>query len=168
VTTRRPVPSHRPVDELSVRVPAVDCPSGHPNPPHAVRCRVCGEGVPYREDTTLRVRPSLGRLRLSTGDVVTLDRDVVLGRSPAAPDRPGPMPHLVRIGADSSDISRVHLLVQLDGWQVQAVDVSSNGTMLEADGAPTEALPTNQPYPIQAGARMLLSDDVWVAFEDLP
>jgi hypothetical protein len=99
---------------------------------------------------------------------VTLDRDVVLGRSPAAPDRPGPMPHLVRIGADSSDISRVHLVVQLDGWQVQAVDVSSNGTMLEADGAPTEALPTNQPYPIQAGARMLLSDDVWVAFEDLP
>jgi hypothetical protein len=168
VTTRRPLLSHRPVDELSVQVPAVDCPAGHPNPPEAVRCRVCGQSVPYREDTTLRVRPSLGRLRLSTGEVVTLDRDVVLGRSPAAPDRPGPMPHLVRVGADSSDVSRVHLLVQLDGWQVQAVDVSSNGTILETEGAPAEALPTKQPYPIKPGARLLLSDDVWVTFEDLP
>ena len=56
------------------------CAAGHANPPHASRCRVCGQ--PLTERTGMIPRPPLGRLRVSTGVVVPLNSDIIVGRAP--------------------------------------------------------------------------------------
>ncbi|MEP6629382.1 MAG: hypothetical protein ABJA89_02880, partial [Lapillicoccus sp.] len=98
---------------------AVLCPGGHLNPPTAGRCRACGREVPDQEPFRTP-RPPLGVLRLSTGDIVTLDRGVVMGRAPQAPPGlpPEVQPHVVRIASPERDISRNHVQVVVEGWQV--------------------------------------------------
>ena len=65
-------------------------------------------------------RPPLGVLRLSTGDLVTLDRSVLLGRAPklgegiAVTDRP----HVVKVPSPERDVSRNHVDVVLDNRDV--------------------------------------------------
>lgn len=57
------------------------CPQDHANPPTNSRCSICGSEM---SSSPLEVRrPSLGRMRLSNGSVVELDRAVIVGRQPA-------------------------------------------------------------------------------------
>src|SRR5262249_53845603 len=97
---------------------AVRCPAGHLSPANAGYCRVCRAGIPAQEPVRV-ARPPLGVLRLSTGDVVALDRGVVLGRAPEGTELPAAdRPHVVRLAHAGGDVSRAHVEVSLDGWHV--------------------------------------------------
>ena len=114
-------------------------------------------------------RPVLGVLRLSAGDEITLDRDVVMGRSPRA-DFTGAdgeeRPHVVKLPSADGDISRTHLRVSLDGWHVLVTDLNStNGTLVTMPGRDPEQLRPGEPTPIQPGTVVTLADGIDFRYE---
>jgi hypothetical protein len=149
---------------------AVLCSSGHPTPPHSDRCRVCGTGIPPQEPFTMP-RPPLGVLRLSTGDVVTLDRSVLLGRAPklgdglAAHDRP----HVVKVPSPERDVSRNHVEVILEGWHVLIRDLgTTNGTTVTLPGETPVRLRANDQQVLEPGSLVSMADEVSFSFEAAP
>ncbi|HEY6311309.1 MAG TPA: FHA domain-containing protein [Streptosporangiaceae bacterium] len=156
-----------PPDKIGPAVPALICPAGHVNPPSEARCRRCGATLP--PDPVVVPRPVLGTLRLSVGDTISLDRDVVMGRNPK-PDFPGAdgeeRPHVVRLPTEDSDISRTHLRVTLDGWHVLVTDLNStNGTLVTLPGREPEQLRPGQPVPIKPGTVVTLADGIDFRYE---
>jgi FHA domain len=156
-----------PPDKIGPAVPALICPAGHLNPPSEARCRTCGAALP--SDPVVVPRPVLGVLRLSVGDVISLDRDVVMGRNPKS-DFPGTdgeeRPHVVRLPDGDSDISRTHLRVTLDGWHVLVTDLNStNGTLVTLPGREPEQLRPGQPLPIKPGTVVTLADGIDFCYE---
>jgi len=148
-------------------VPAVLCPAGHPSPPHAGTCRTCGREIPAQQPFQT-ARPPLGVLRLATGDVVALDRGVLLGRSPKvradlpAADRP----HLVKVPSPENDISRNHLEVVLEGWHVLVRDLgSTNGTTVALPGQVPVRLRPGDQQVIEPGTIVTMADEVSLTFE---
>lgn len=156
-------------DEIIVgpTVIATRCSNGHLTPARANRCRICQVETTAHQAFEV-ARPVLGRLRFSTGDVVTLDRGVVLGRGPEMPqliderDRP----NLLRLPSPNHDLSRSHTEVYLDGWAVLVRDLGSvNGTFVTMPGEQPVRLPAHEPHPIAPGAVVSLADEVSFAFE---
>ena len=146
---------------------AVLCPAGHSSPPHSGVCRLCGREIPPQQPFQT-ARPPLGLLRLASGDVVHLDRGVLLGRSPkvnaelSAADRP----HLVRVTSAQNDISRNHVEIVLEGWHVLIRDLgSTNGTTVALPGEhPVRLRPSDQQV-IEPGTVITLADEVSLTYE---
>jgi hypothetical protein len=147
-------------------VQAVRCASGHPNPPQAHSCRVCGQAVGSSSIETI-ARPQLGRLRFDGGESVVVNRPIIIGRAPKSPSTPGTeVPVLFTVTSPSGDVSRSHVEVAIEGWHVQAIDLgSSNGTKVTQPGMPARSLHPGEPLILQAGARVELSDEVAFTFE---
>ena len=134
-------------DRIGPTVQALVCLAGHVSPPNSVTCRVCSEPLPPQEPV-LAPRPALGILRLSTGDVITLDRSVVMGRNPRSELEGDERPHVVKLPGGDGEISRTHLVVTLDGWHVLLTDLqSTNGTMVGLPGHRPERLRPRSPFP---------------------
>jgi FHA domain len=159
-----------PPDRIGPTVSALVCPAGHANPPSEGRCRRCGATLP--PDPVAVARPVLGALCLSVGDVIALDRNVVMGRSPRADfggadgeDRP----HVVRLPSDDGDISRTHLQVTLDGWHVLVTDLhSTNGTLVALPGRDPESLRPGEPLLIVPGTVVTLAEGISFRYEAAP
>lgn len=154
----------------AVSVLAVLCPAGHVSPPHASHCRSCGREVP-RQEPFSTARPPLGVLRLSTGDVVTLDRAVVLGRAPTVdPALPAAQqPNVVKVPSPQRDVSRAHMEILLDGWHVLVRDLgTTNGTTVALPGRPPQRLRAHDLQVIEPGTVVSLADEVTVTFEASP
>lgn len=149
---------------------AVLCSAGHPSPPHAGTCRTCAREIPAQQPFQTP-RPPLGVLRLASGDVVSLDRGVLLGRSPKVnADLPAAeRPHLVRVPSPENDISRNHVEVVLEGWHVLVRDLAStNGTTVALPGqVPVRLRPGDQQL-IEPGTTITLADEVSLTFEVAP
>lgn len=144
---------------------AVSCPRGHLTPPTSPSCRVCHQPVAPQEPRRVP-RPTLGGLRLPTGEVVPLDRGVVLGRRPAPAEGSHDWPHLVHLPADHSFVSRMHLRLELDGWHVVARDLASRGgTVLKVPGREPERMRANEAYVLEPGAALDLAEVYEVRFE---
>jgi len=145
---------------------AVYCPSGHLTPAHAPTCRICRVPVAQQQGFET-ARPGLGVLRMSTGDVVALDRGVIMGRAPdvnAADERD--RPNVLRLASPDNDISRNHAEVVLDGWQVYIRDLgSTNGTVVTLPGQPPNRLRRDDMFPIEPGTTVSLADEVSFTFE---
>lgn len=166
-------PDGAPPDSIGPVVPALVCPDGHVNPPIYSACRRCGASLP--QDPVAVPRPVLGVLRLSTGDVITLDRGVIMGRSPRT-DFAGPAgsggsdgeerPHIVKLSNTGGDISRTHLRVALDGWNVLVTDLNStNGTLVALPGRDPRQLRPGEPMPIQSGTVVTLAEGIDFRYE---
>lgn len=111
-------------------------------------------------------RPALGVLRLSTGDVVTLDRGVLLGRAPENTAAGEERPHLLRLASPENDISRTHAEIVLDGWHVYVRDLgSTNGTVVTLPGRQPERLRANDLQLLENGSSVSLADEVSFTFE---
>ena len=154
-------------DRIGPVVPALICPAGHLNPPSETTCRRCGAALP--RDPALVPRPVLGALRLSLGDVIALDRDVVMGRNPRT-DFAGhdgeERPHVVKLPSADGDISRTHLRVTLDGWHVMVTDLNStNGTLVTLPGRDAEQLRPGEPVPIRPGTLVTLAEGIDFRYE---
>lgn len=162
-----PAAGRTPPDRIGPVVPALVCPSGHLNPPSEAACRRCGTVLPH--DPVPVPRPVLGVLRLSLGDVITLDRGVVMGRNPRK-DFGGPdgeeRPHVVKMPSAEGDISRTHLRVTLDGWHVLVTDLNStNGTLVTLPGRDPQQLRPGEPVPIQPGTVVTLAEGIDFRYE---
>jgi len=146
-------------------VQAVRCQHGHLSPPMAVSCRVCG--FPLMGQAPVSVpRPTLGVLRLSTGDVVPLDRGVIMGRNPKLDGADAERPHVVRLPSPGHDISRNHVEIRLDGWHVLLTDLNSvNGTVVTPPWQEPQRLRPNESVPIEPGTVVSLADEVTFRFE---
>jgi pSer/pThr/pTyr-binding forkhead associated (FHA) protein len=99
---------------------------------------------------------------------VTLDRDIIFGRSPqATASRAAHQPHLVKV-ADPG-VSRNHVHVALDGWQVLVRDLgSSNGTEIQLPGGEVEKLRSGEDYLVEAGTVLTLAGDIQYTYEVTP
>ena len=143
------------------------CPGGHANPPTSSQCFTCGMQLP---DVAVQVpRPRLGRLRLSTGELIDLDESIVIGRQPSVSRvQGGTMPRLVQVASPGGDISRSHVEVRLEGWHVMLCDLkATNGTVLVREGQPPRRLAQNEMAIILDGDIAELGDDVSLRFEEI-
>lgn len=157
-----PVPSQAPT------ILARSCAYGHANTPIRSTCSVCGGGLNPQAEVV--PRPSLGRAVLSTGDVVELEQPVVLGRYPQAHvvTAQAQAPRLVTVPSPSQDISRSHLEIRLEGWNVLLVDLTTvNGTTLLRPGQPPRRLHPQEPTLVMDGDVADLGDGVRLTFEGL-
>jgi hypothetical protein len=147
-------------------VMAVRCPDGHANPPMTPSCRVCGQAVAGFEPVEVS-RPVLGRLVFSNGTEVELDRPVVVGRAPKRRrGATGEEPQLVTLPSPDQEISRSHLEVRLDGWQVLVVDLdSTNGTVMTLPGTEPLLLRAGEEYRIKPGTVVSVADEVSFVYE---
>ena len=157
-------PAHLSQDS-AVTVLAVSCPLGHLTPPISPSCRVCHQRVAPQEPRRVP-RPTLGGLRLPTGEVVPLDRGVVLGRKPAPAVGSSDWPHLVHLPSTHSFVSRRHLQLDLDGWDVVARDLDSRGgTTIAAPGRDPERMRPGDAYVLDPGTTLDLAHVYAVRFE---
>jgi len=143
------------------------CPAGHANPPTSSSCATCGAGLDGEPREV--PRPSLGRMVISGGETVELDRPAVVGRQPSVSrSASGSMPRVVQVKSPSGDISRSHLEVQLEGWHVMLLDLkATNGTVLVRAGKPPRRLGQGEKLMLLDGDIADLGDGVSLRFEGL-
>jgi hypothetical protein len=157
-TIRRRDPNATPMP-AGPTVTAVFCGRGHPSPVTAMRCRACAEEITDRRSYEI-ARPSLGSLRLSNGELIALDRGVILGRAPnSSTVGSRSTPNQVRLPGPDRDLSRNHVEIRLDGWRVLVVDLNStNGTYVAPDGLCFTKVPPQTEVEIDPGTVVSLSD----------
>jgi hypothetical protein len=147
----------------------VDCKNDHFNDPRASYCAVCGIAlvqrtlVPYKGP-----RPSLGVLVLDDGTALPLESDYLLGRDPErAPEVAGGSARPAKVTSPDGSVSRRHLRVALDGWDVNLVDLGSvNGTQIQPPGDPNfYDIPPNEPVTIAPGTTVRVGVSRTLRFE---
>ncbi|GAA2171276.1 hypothetical protein GCM10009846_04540 [Agrococcus versicolor] len=141
------------------------CAAGHVNPPGTTVC-ACGAAI-ETGTADQRARPEFAELVLPDGERVPLGRGVVLGRRPRSRRvEDGRVPRLVTVHSPSEDISRSHLEVRCEDWNVLAIDLeSTNGTVLLREGAAPMRLRADAPQLVAFGDRLDLGDGVVVRVE---
>ncbi|WP_285726604.1 FHA domain-containing protein [Psychromicrobium xiongbiense] len=144
------------------------CASGHPNPPSSPRCTVCG--LPVMGEAVMAPRPSLGQVRLSTGEVFALDRSIIVGRQPSVSRVQGHgVPRLVQVLSEAGDISRSHVEIRIEGWEVTLVDLkATNGTVLVRQGQAPRRLGQGEQALLLDGDIAELGENLSMRFEGLP
>lgn len=147
----------------------VDCKNDHFNDPRVPYCAVCGIAlvqrtlVPYKGP-----RPSLGVLVLDDGTALPLETDYLLGRDPErAPEVAGGSARPAKVTSPDGSVSRRHLRVALDGWDVNLVDLGSvNGTQIQPPGDPNfYDIPPNEPVTIAPGTTVRVGVSRTMRFE---
>ncbi|MWA00507.1 FHA domain-containing protein [Actinomadura sp. LD22] len=138
------------------RVLGVNCKNEHFNDPRAHYCAVCGISMLQLTLSPFHgPRPPLGVLLLDDGQAVPLEDDHLIGRRPErAPEVAEGRAHPLRMTDAEESISRRHVLVRLEEWQVSVVDLgSANGTAVRAPGAADFVrLPPGAPAELAPGA----------------
>ncbi|WP_194397211.1 FHA domain-containing protein [Microbacterium atlanticum] len=111
--------------------------------------------------------PAPGRVRLSTGQLVALDRTVVIGRRPRSTRVSGTdLPHLVAVDSPQQDISRSHVELRVEGESIVATDLrTTNGTTLLRPGADPVRLHPGEGTVVVPGDVLDLGDGVTVHIE---
>ena len=145
---------------------AVLCQNGHANPPNSISCRVCGSPL-ARKVPQFVAGPVLAVLRASDGSTAEVDRPVLIGRAPSADRSSSRSPRLMTVASPNFDISRTHLEVAPQGWQVVVTDLNStNGTVLVRPGAvDRQQLAPGEPVTAQLGSVVELGDGVSVLID---
>jgi hypothetical protein len=113
--------------------------------------------------------PAPGRLRISTGQIVPLNRTVVLGRRPRSTRITGTdLPHLIAVESPQQDISRSHVELRVEGDSIIATDLNTtNGTLLLRSGSDPVRLHPGEATVVVPGDVLDLGDGITVAVEDL-
>lgn len=113
--------------------------------------------------------PTTGRVRVSSGQVVELDRTVIIGRRPRATRASGnTLPHLVAVESPQQDISRSHLEVRPEGDSVVVIDLhTTNGSTLLRPGSDPMRLHPGEHTLVTDGDVVDLGDGITVSFEGL-
>lgn len=112
-------------------------------------------------------RPPL--VRIPGSAPVVLDRSAIIGTRPRLTRVQGDnVPHLIPVLSPSSEISRSHLELRVEGHSVLAVDLNStNGTLLLRAGSEPVRLQPHEPNLLVPGDRVDLGDGIVLEFEGL-
>ncbi|GAB2488083.1 FHA domain-containing protein [Streptosporangium sandarakinum] len=133
----------------------VDCKNDHFNDPRVPYCAVCGIALVQRSLAPYQgPRPPLGVLLLDDGMTLRLDADHLVGRDPdRAPEVADGSVRPAKVTSPDGSVSRRHLRVALDGWDVNLIDLGSvNGTQIQPPGDPNfYDIPPNEPVTIMPG-----------------
>ncbi len=145
---------------------AVVCQYGHASPQNATVCRICGTPI-VPQAPQLVPRPTLALLRSSDGTTEEVDRVVLVGRAPAANASTARSPRLMTVPSPGHDISRTHVEVAPEGWQVVVTDLrSTNGTTVVQPGTSERTqLPPGEAVPVPLGSVLELGDGVSVLID---
>lgn len=145
---------------------AVLCQYSHASPQNATFCRICGSPI-APQGPRLITRPVLAVLRSSDGATVEVDRAVLIGRAPSSHLSSARAPRLMTVPSPGHDISRTHLEVAPDGWQIVVTDLNStNGTVLvRPDAADRQQLKSGEPVLVQLGSVVELGDGISVLID---
>ncbi|GAA4697862.1 FHA domain-containing protein [Promicromonospora umidemergens] len=168
-----------PANPNAPRILAVTCENGHANPTARENCRECGSAL--SAEAELAARPSLGRMVVTSGaatagaagvrggQVVELDRAVIVGRRPRTNNTSADqMPRLVTVSSPQQDISRSHTAISLEDWHVLVTDLATtNGTTLLRPGQPARRLHPNEKEHVSDGDVVDLGDGVTLTFEGI-
>lgn len=143
------------------------CPQNHANPPTHSECSTCRQPLP--DDAVQVPRPPLGRMRVSSGELIDLDQSMIVGRQPSVSRvQGGVMPRLVQVASPSGDISRSHVEVRLEGWHVMLCDLkATNGTVLVREGQSPRRLAQGEMAILLDGDIAELGDDISLRFEEI-
>lgn len=160
-----PTPSPTGASQDSL-IMAVVCPYGHPSPQNATSCRVCGSPI-APQGPRLLPRPVLAILRASDGSTATVDRAVLVGRAPSAQRSSARAPRLLTVPSPAHDISRTHVEVAPDGWQIAVTDLNStNGTVLiRPEGVDRQQMAPGETVVVQLGTVVELGDGISVLID---
>ncbi|MFI7225165.1 protein kinase [Nonomuraea angiospora] len=168
-------PSEVPAGDDAPRTPdpewvyGVDCKNGHFNDPRVPYCAVCGIALVQRTLVPFKgPRPPLGVLVLDDGRTLLLDGAYLIGRDPErAPEVVAGEARPVKVTSPDGSISRRHLRVRLDAWDVNLIDLGSvNGTEIQPPGDPNfYELPLNEPVPILPGTTVRLGRSRLMLFQ---
>ena len=149
-------------------VDALICLECHgPNPPMTARCRSCSVLLSEANSGVRTVpQPCLGRIHLSGGREEPLDADLLIGRNPAR-DALGPHQRAVVHGTGDRSISRRHIELKLEGWQVTALNLKKGaGTTVESRlGGCTKLLP-GVPHQLAEGDTVQFGG-TWLRYEGI-
>ena len=162
-----PTSGPSPADSLlDSAILAVLCRQGHANPPSSMSCRVCGSPLASRPPQFVP-GPVIAVLRASDGSTAELDRPVLIGRAPSADRSDSRARRLMTVPSPNHDISRTHLEVAAENWQIVVTDLNStNGTVLVRPGAvDRQQLAPGEPVTVQLGSVMELGDGVSVLID---
>jgi hypothetical protein len=130
------------------------CPEGHPNPPVVASCAVCGKFLTPGATAVVHVpRPSLGHLEFDDGAIVDLDHELLVGRNPDRDSEPE-RAVLRRVKVVGDKVSRSHLEIRYQGWDVLVADCgSTNGTfVVPHPGGQVSALEPGRAQLLEPGA----------------
>lgn len=134
------------------------CSRGHLNDPRVSFCAHCGIRMDQLTGVLVKGRrPPLGLIVLDTGSTFVLDDDYLLGRDPENdPGVQNGQLRGLRLDDNSGTLSRAHLEIRLQGWDVAVVDRgSANGTYVAAHGQQGwSAVVPHQPFVLGAGAQV--------------
>ena len=102
------------------------------------------------------------RLWLATGEVVDVDRTVLVGRAPQARRVSGAdLPRLVTVASPQQDVSRTHVEVRAEGDELLVTDLgSTNGTLVLPEHAPAHRLAPGASAAVEDGTTIDLGDGV--------
>ncbi|MGQ0575116.1 MAG: FHA domain-containing protein [Pseudonocardia sp.] len=133
------------------------CARDHLNDPRNHFCTVCGIRMNERTGVIeVGVRPPLGLLVFDDGSTYTVDTDYLLGRMPETDPRVvGGQLRPLPVDDPDAQLSRGHLVIRVDGWDVTATDESRNGTLVAR--SPEEAwsrLTPRHPLRLLPGTRV--------------
>ncbi|MFM9134351.1 MAG: FHA domain-containing protein [bacterium] len=154
-------------DEPEVIVKGIRCPDGHHNNPRASYCVICGRRMGVSQSLVLvdGPRPPLGVLLLDDGSTIPVRSDMVIGRSPEqSPLVTSGEARAIALSDTTQSISRIHLHVHLDEWEVLVKDLgSSNGSFTWDDATqswqridPGVALTLDNRHRLRLGEREVL------------
>ena len=132
-------------------VEATMCERGHSNPPGASSCFSCGVSIGAEPNWTVIEQPTVGRLVFVDGQVIPIDRRIVIGRKPTVEEG-----HTLAVTIDQAEVSRSHATVTVEGWMVLLTDLGSrNGTYV----CPPES---STPIRLDEGVQHFLEDGTTV------
>lgn len=166
-----PVSASSPSEPDTIRIVlSAVCPQGHPNPTNYTVCRVCGAKLNRPAKSV--ACPPLGRVVISGGESIELNRPLLVGRNPVADDITSvaevPLRPLI-VASPNQLVSRNHILIDLDAWSVLAQDLGNcNGTVLNRQNEAPVRLSSANPVLLRSGDVLDLGDGQTLAFENLP
>lgn len=146
--------------ERPVMVRGLMSSGGHFNHPFANYCRISGErlGVGTTWTPVEAQRPALGVLTFDDGRSYVVKWNTVIGRQPDADYRvaSGAFAPLALVG--EATMSRCHLAIVLEDWDVGVIDLSANGTHLRRASEPPTLLPKGEHVLLSSGDELQLGD----------
>jgi hypothetical protein len=139
-------------------VHGIMCKRQHFNAPSAAFCGVCGISMVQQTHQIVEgPRPPLGVIVFDDGTTFRIDDDYVIGREPQLdPDVANGRARGLVIVDDEGTVSRAHLRISLDEWDVRLIDRgSANGTYVAAPNtAVWSPLAPDEPMTIVPGTRV--------------